>query len=324
MKTWLSIVFIAFLAAPELPAQSSELSMAVTSSRDNTLYESVSGALSNGAGQHLIVGKTNLGGIRRAVVFFDLSESIPAGAIVDSVRVAITLEETISGAHNISLHRLSVDWGEGTSNSNSGPGKGAPSAANDATWIHTFFNSATWTTAGGDFNPNASATRSVSGPGRYNWASAGGLATDVQTWIDSPASNHGWIVIGNEAVNGSAKGFFSREHPSAASRPILYVYYSQPTFREVAEVPDESPGLAAYPNPFSRSVDLTVDVPEASEARIRVVDLMGRTVYEAFDGFLMPGEQRLVVDLAPLAAGMYFVRLESPGSVVSRPIIKIE
>ena len=43
-------------------------------------------------------------------------------------------------------------------------GMGAPSAVGDATWKHTFFNTANWATLGGDFNPVASGIQSVPFP----------------------------------------------------------------------------------------------------------------------------------------------------------------
>ena len=108
-------------------------------SKDNTLYESGTGALSNGAGDFLFAGQTqNFNLTRRAVLSFDLvAAGIPAGATVTSV----TLEMDVSrsqqaNTENVSLHRLTQDWGEGTSNASANEGGGAPSTTGDATWIH--------------------------------------------------------------------------------------------------------------------------------------------------------------------------------------------
>jgi len=45
----------------------------------------------------------------------------------------------------------------------------------------------------------------------------------VQSWIDTPATNFGWILVGDEATFGSAKRFASREDPFIVSRPRLVV-----------------------------------------------------------------------------------------------------
>jgi hypothetical protein len=52
------------------------------------------------------------------------------------------------------------------------------------------------------------------------------MAADVQGWLDSPATNFGWIIIGNESAALTAKRFDA--HESAATRPILTVYYTVP------------------------------------------------------------------------------------------------
>ena len=80
-------------------------------------------------------------------------------------------------------------------------------AEDDATWIHRFYDGSSkppppnpnhWTTPGGDFNPTASASRSVGANGSYTWGSTAQLAADVQSWLDNPASNFGWLVKGPE------------------------------------------------------------------------------------------------------------------------------
>ena len=50
---------------------------------DNTLFEDISGNLSNGAGDNFFVGTTNGGLIRRGLIAFDIS-SIPTGSTIDS------------------------------------------------------------------------------------------------------------------------------------------------------------------------------------------------------------------------------------------------
>ena len=104
-------------------------------------------------------------------------------------------------------------------------GDGTTAATGDATWLHTFYNTQTWTSAGGDFEAGSSASRSISGAGPYTWSSAG-MVTDVQAWLDDPGSNFGWIVVGDESGGASTKRFGSRENGSAGARPTLTVHYT--------------------------------------------------------------------------------------------------
>ncbi|MHC5003383.1 MAG: multicopper oxidase domain-containing protein, partial [Planctomycetota bacterium] len=73
----------------------------------------------------------------------------------------------------------------------------------------------------------ASASAVVSGSGSYNWSSTPQLVADVQGWVDDPATNFGWIVIGEESVLQTARKFASREG-SASQRPRLAVTFTPP------------------------------------------------------------------------------------------------
>ena len=188
--------------------------------RDNTLYESALGTVSNGQGQHLFAGRTSNGDRRRAVLLFDLSGVPPLSTVV-AARLSLNVSKTTAGETAVALHTLARGWGEGASDAIGEEGAGALAQPGDATWLHTFFDGARWTQAGGDFEATASATRAVGAPGRYEWSSAA-LVGDVQGWLDAPATNHGWIVRGDEAAEGTAKRFDSGEN-AAANRPRLII-----------------------------------------------------------------------------------------------------
>jgi spore coat protein A len=209
-------------AAPEAAATV----VSLPASKDNTLYESATGALSNATGEYLFTGRTKNGLVRRAVLSFDVASVVPAGSTINSVTLQLHLSRNANSTLRLtSVHRALADWGEGTSNASQNEGEGTSATTGDATWIHRFFPATPWTVAGGDFAAVASATVAVTGNGNYLWNSAG-LATDVQAWIDTPGSNFGWVVKGDESVAETAKRFDSRENGQAASRPLLTIDYT--------------------------------------------------------------------------------------------------
>ena len=199
-------------------------------SRDNTLFDSESGALSSGIGPALFAGRTAQPGNRRALVAFDLN-GIPAGAQIDSVQLVLHLNRTSdSVTRTYTLHLVSKAWGEGSSNSGGSPGiggggGGAPAAAGDATWLHHAFPNQQWTNLGGDFDAAASALALVGVSGTQTWESTPRFVADVQAWVDG-ATNNGWVLIGNETVSGTARRFDSRESPNTGDRPRLIVDFS--------------------------------------------------------------------------------------------------
>ena len=196
--------------------------------KDNTIFESDTGGLSNGSGQFLFAGRSgqSSGSVRRALLAFDLS-SIPAEAVVTAVRLTMNMSKTVGGATSVSLHQVLAEWGEGSSNaSNRGGGQGAASSTGDATWIHTSFDSGSWSSPGGDFTTTASSSLEISSVGSYTWSSTPQLVADVQGWIANGSSNFGWIVVGDESAARTAKRFDSREHGTASVRPQLVVEFT--------------------------------------------------------------------------------------------------
>ena len=198
----------------------------LVAARDATLIET-SGSIANGSGPMMFSGTTSHFSVRRALLAFDLPDSLPANAQIDSVFVTLHLSKTTAGPHPERLHRLQSNWGEGPSSSFAGGGDTA--RPGDATWIHTFFDTQPWRTPGGDFAPGASAEISVGGPGMYTWGSTPGLVADVQAWLEDRASNFGWILVGNETVAHTAKRFDSRESADPANRPRLTIHFTRRT-----------------------------------------------------------------------------------------------
>lgn len=210
-------------------------------SRDNTIFTDGTDApadASNGAGPHIFVGRTLFSGLRRGLIRFDIAGNLPAGAVIDNVELTMHMSLGTSSTSGYMLHRLQSDWGEGTSNSGSGSigsgaggGMGAPATPGDATWMYAFFDDQPWTNLGGDFDTMASGSTMVgSVPDDYVWTSTPGMVADVQSWLDSPATNFGWLIKNNEppAPQGRAKRFDSRENPTPEFRPRLQIDYTAP------------------------------------------------------------------------------------------------
>jgi hypothetical protein len=196
----------------------------ITPSKDNTLYEydPVEGDLSNALGFHFFAGENAMGELRRGVVAFDIAGQIPAGSTITSVTLSMNMSQTaLQTERVIELHKLLADWGEGTSQATGEEGQGAPATPNDATWRHRFFDTIFWTNEGGDFSATVSASQSVGAIGQYTWNSAQ-MVADVQSWLDDPNSNFGWLLRGDESIATTTKRFDTRE---SASPPVLTVQY---------------------------------------------------------------------------------------------------
>ena len=157
---------------------------------------------------------------------FDVAGALPPGVIVTRAELSLLLTPSNSPTIEIGLHRVLAAWGEGASAASGGGG--APAAPGDASWLHTFYDSAFWENPGGDFLAEASATLDVNEAGVVGWSSMPAAIADLQAWVDFPDDNHGWLLLGGEDAPSTAKRFVSREADDPAAPPQLLVEYEVP------------------------------------------------------------------------------------------------
>jgi hypothetical protein len=194
--------------------------LVLTPSQDTTLFaDEVTYA--SGAGD-IYVGNTAGSSTRRSLLRFDLS-AIDADMRVIDASLTIVVNRVAAGAFTApaTLHRVTQSWGEGSSNPG-GSGGGDQASDGEATWTLRFFGDATsaWTTPGGTFVEEDSASTNLSGTGSYTWTGAG-MVADLNDWLASPDGNHGWAMIGDEANSRSARRIYSRETTQEFLRPKL-------------------------------------------------------------------------------------------------------
>lgn len=201
----------------------------LAAAKDNTLYQSPTGAFSNGAGDFLFSGRTleAQNSIRRGLIQFNLS-SIPTGAVINSVTVRLNMNRAVrAGTVNVGLHQMTRDWGEGTSDATfQGEGTGALATVGDATWTQAINPNVNWTTVGGDFVAQASASLALDPNGLYTWGSTAGLVANVQQWVNNPNSNFGWMILGDESVAAGVTAMRYNSRNNAALGPQLSVDFT--------------------------------------------------------------------------------------------------
>ena len=309
MKKILLTIFLGTATAFAVDAQITDTSSV---SKDNTLYESTTGALSNGSGAHIFAGRTNNGALRRAVLQFDLS-NIPSTATITNVILELRVNRQKRGPHTVNVHRLSADWGEGASNASGQEGSGATASSNDATWIHTFNSTGTWNTAGGDFVATSSANASVNSSNALINFSGNQLVTDVQDWIDGTNPNFGWILVGDESSNASAKRFASKDNGNSANHPRLIITYNNSTSLAEAATKEQ---LVLYPNPAVDQIKLKGNFDQYNK-QLRILNIDGKLVMQ--QSINQAGE----VNISSLSEGSYFLELiDDQGQLKTFPFIK--
>lgn len=308
------------------------ITVEIPASRDNTLYEDASGSLSNGLGEGFYVGRTNQtsGTIRRGLIYFPVSDSIPSslppGPQIQSVSLYLHISNSTAATPTISMHRVTSDWGEGSSVAPGAGGSGTAATAGDATWIHTIFDTDLWSQAGGDFASSPSEQFTVSDTGDYVISGSVDMVADVQAWVNQGIDNFGWILIGDESVNQTAKRFDSKDNTNEALRPVLTVEYTIPTAirDDDAAIPASIELQQNYPNPFNPATEIKFGLAKQETVKLAVYDVLGKQVAVLAEGSFAPGSYRAEWDAGNFASGVYFYRLESAETVLTRKMILMQ
>lgn len=220
------LAFVVLLCATTV-STAAQTTVWIPCSKDNTLYQSATGALSNGSGPSVFVGLNGLAQPRRALLQFDIAAHVPAGASIVSASLSVHVVQTNPPAPlSVTGHRVLQAWGEGASVAGGGGGGGGvPAAANDATWLHAMSPSVLWTNPGGDFVAAPSFTLVTPALGLGSASPAAGAAADVQLWLDTPTQNHGWILVSDETLSGSTARRLDSRESTTGIRPFLAVTF---------------------------------------------------------------------------------------------------
>jgi hypothetical protein len=209
-----------FFALALIPSTANAASVSILPTKDNTIFENVPNN-SGGGAAGIFSGNNNTPSKRRGLIAFDVAGSVPAGSVIIGVELSMYLANAPNtNNQTIGLHRMLLNWSENSADTSSpaiaGAGNGVAALAGDATWNENFFGTSTWPTAGatGSFQASASGTAAVGGPidNQHKWLSTTGLVSDVQGWLDSPATNSGWAIVNaNETSVATFKAFYSKE-----------------------------------------------------------------------------------------------------------------
>lgn len=233
------IGIVSLISLSALQSAGRAATITIGASQDGTIYSNHV-ERGSGGGNALIVGTNGRDDPRRALITFDVASHVPAGAIIQDVKLTMVMGQLPTEPEEIStveLHRLTTSWGEGTTQQQNPPndsfggmGQGAPAHAGDVTWIARFWGASPtpWTTPGGDFAAAVSGSAAIGLPidVPYSWESTAAMVGDVQDWLDNPASNNGWILKNvDETSMSTFRVFYSRQTATAALRPQLSITY---------------------------------------------------------------------------------------------------
>ncbi|MGD8874794.1 MAG: multicopper oxidase domain-containing protein, partial [Gammaproteobacteria bacterium] len=184
----------------------------VIPSQDNTVAQELP-ENSSGACDSIFSGRIDdntVVGARRALIQFDIAAALPPGSVINSVTLSMPVTR---GSNHIdstfTLHPNTAAWPEGTEGCGVRGGGQGELSTGGVTWNSMpGFGAASASTLVNDTSPS--------------WSSAT-MASEVQGWLDNPATNYGWVLIGDETQTTTTRRFDSRE---GGTPPALLIDYT--------------------------------------------------------------------------------------------------
>ena len=67
-----------------------------------------------------------------------------------------------------------------------------------------------------------------------------------------------------------------------------------------------------YPNPFNPTTKIKVRLPQSTQMRLAIYNVVGELIVEIVNGEFASGNHEFTFDATGLASGMYLYRVESP------------
>lgn len=145
----------------------------------------------------------------------------------------------------------------------------------------------------------------IDNAGTYPFPSTAGLVTDVQSWLDNPSLNQGWMLVPRAPMQkGSAKRIITRE--DASGWPLLAIDYSVP--------PPAAPGFDS-----ARLVDGQVELRFRGEPgniyEIQFASSPEATTWQPLASFIAKLEAIQAVATDAPTQGQRFYRIAITGQV---------
>ncbi|HEY7374896.1 MAG TPA: DNRLRE domain-containing protein [Polyangia bacterium] len=211
--------------APEaITTRASALSARTLAATADTFINSAFPDNNNGTSPSIYTGMNGQGGLMRGLVRFTMPPELQGRVTVSAVTMTMVtrgLGMTDSNpptAATAALRATAVAWSEGTG---FGDGQAANTVgqacgATGATWNQP---NCTGGTAWSGGTPTAAASASAAVPAALEaavvWDSAtagnAGMIADVQSWIDTPAGNQGWLITSSTEGATGAQRFYAHE-----------------------------------------------------------------------------------------------------------------
>jgi len=79
-----------------------------------------------------------------------------------------------------------------------------------------------------------------------------------------------------------------------------------------------------YPNPFNPTTKISFSIPQKSQIKLKVFDVLGREVANLADGVYEAGKHEITFDASKLPSGVYFYNLTTGNNSISKKMLLVK
>ncbi|MEQ9091943.1 MAG: endonuclease [Balneola sp.] len=130
-----------------------------------------------------------------------------------------------------------------------------------------------------------------------------------------------WTFSGNDAYNGASSN-------ANAGNPMPVGSFEPENMTEnenlVSDVPNTIILDQNYPNPFNPSTTISYQLDSPQTVTLTVYDQLGRKVSVLSNGHMSSGKHWVTFDASDLSSGLYFYRLRTESSVLTKKMLLIK
>ena len=130
----------------------------------------------------------------------------------------------------------------------------------------------------------------------------------IESWYLDAANKNKMLASDADAKIANPFNLASPNFQPQVGSPVFNASYWFTTSAKPTIVSSETK-LVNYPNPFSGTTNIELQLEKASYVRVSVIDMAGRTVANLQEGKLTEGKHRFVFDGTALPKGLYFAKV---------------
>lgn len=137
-------------------------------------------------------------------------------------------------------------------------------------------------------------------------------------------ANSGIRIPEFRRLEADTKGKSASGDVQQGHRFSLIVSTQNPTSAPITELPQQIELLQNYPNPFNPATSIQFILPEQTQVRLSVIDMLGRTVDVLVNDSMNAGSHTVSWNASRVSSGVYIYRLEAGGEVFMRNMTLIK